>query len=275
MAAPRIEAPTDTINNPDLALMIDYDLAFASFGLTSHVQVGPGSVTSADVSGTVRASGVADLVSGAPAFSQGTDARKPAYVADGGPGGLTGALLFDRARGDRMDWSGTGPTGKHTIVEVIKPVLTEDTAIDMNLFSADNSGSSGKNLFQLRQQTLTAMLVKAYFGATGTESAPSASITPGAWQVVLRTWDPATRIGAVGVLAPGASTISWVADTAEEGATVTATAFGLGARANFADAYNGYWAGRLTFTGHDARTDADLSDAIIAWAAGSDSVFGL
>ncbi len=266
--------------NPDLAMLFDFDLAFAQFGMTERYEVTADTVTrAADGGGTIRAGALASLVSTGAARTQSDVTHQPAFVAGGGPGGLSDALLFSRARADRLGWSPLGPTGKQTRVELIKPSNHSANGQIGQLFSGQ-VGAASQSSFYVVQGNPGSIGLQAYIGVQATGKVASVgglSIPENAWAVVMMTWDPATLQLAIGTMAAGGGgAVSWAVATAPADTVIPAAALSFGASSDLVSrGFSGLSAGSLLFTGHDARTESEMLAAIRAWAFGGDSRFGL
>ncbi len=264
--------------NPDLTTLIDFNIAFQAFGLAERYEITGDSVARADDGlGTLRASSVASLAAGGSPRLSSDVAHRPAFVAGGGPNGLSDALRFDRTRADGLSWSPAGPTGKHTMVELFQPGHIGAQGDTGQLFSSNTGSATSQNGFFVSQGAGNLIGVQAYVGSAGSFiGASGGSVTEGQWVAAIKTFEPATGTLNVGLMAAGSNgSVSWGTGV-KAGVAITATGLSFGAGPGFTSrGFTGLSAGSLLFIGHDARAEADLLDAIRAWAFGPDSRFGL
>ncbi|MTH76303.1 hypothetical protein [Paracoccus aestuariivivens] len=262
--------------NPALATYFDSTIDFSGLGLTDRFEFKAPSIVRGDVSGTQRVSQINPIGTSRP-LTQGVPASQPAYLAGGGPGGLTDALEFVKTRPDQMAL-GELAIGKLTKVLIIRPTIT-DAAVNQHLLSARSTGT-GRNTWILRQ-TSGQLGMYAWVGDVspnwGNAEIPAGGIPLDTWQAVAMCLDPDTRTVKCGVRATGAASWTWATAVWPVPYPPTQTLMTLGAHnaLGTADSYSGRMAGALTFVGHDAHAEPALLDQINAWAFGSGSIFGL
>lgn len=261
-------------SNAMLPSLLNYNVGFASFGLTEQYQYDDASVTRSIVGSTPRISSILSLAPGGSPRTQSLDNHKPQWNPGAGPHGLTGTAGFVRSRLDRLNYSPSVSTGITTIVEVVKVQFLGATGVNALLFSANNSGTS-KSLFYVRENSTTVMVMTGYFGQAGAQATVSTTISTDVWMAAIRVVDPTTFTVSIGLIMDGGGgSILWSDNTGPSGTATTATSFGFGASSGgdlASDGFTGEGAGALLFTGYNARTNTDLANLIVAWTQG---VFG-
>ncbi|MTH78275.1 hypothetical protein [Paracoccus aestuariivivens] len=262
--------------NAGLSTFYDNTVDFSGFGLTDRFEFKASTIVRGDVSGTLRVSRVNPIGTSRP-LTQAETTNQPAYLAAGGPNGLTDALEFVKTRPDGM-MLGDLDIGKLTKVLIIRPTITED-ALNYHLLSARSTGT-GRNTWILRQ--INGQLgMRAWAGDVspnwGNAEITAGGIPLGAWQAVAMCLDPDARMVKCGVRATGAARWTWATATwpAEYPPTKTLMTLGAHNALGTFDSYSGRVAGVLTFAGHDAHAEPALLDQINAWAFGAVSIFGL
>jgi hypothetical protein len=260
--------------NPALPSFFDATFDLSSFGLLDRFEFRADRITRSDVSGTQRISEVAPVGTARP-FGQVNTANRPAYLAGGGPGGLTDAADFVGTRPDQFTL-GDIPAQTQTKLLVIRASLPAADNTNMHLLSTLNSGN-GRNAMYLRRVT-GALTLQTFVGdAAPNNGLTFVSVPHDTWMAVAMTLHLPTRTVSAGVRAAGASNWTWSNTTWPEGFGPTVTNHTFGARpvVNTLDGFTGRIAGGAVFVGHDLRTSEAMQTNVNNWLFGPNSIFGL
>lgn len=258
----------------DFPEFFDASVNFEPFGILDRFEFRSDRITRSDVSGVQRISEVAPIGTARP-FAQAAAGNRPAYLAGGGPGGLTDAADFVGSRPDQFTL-GDIPAQTQTKLLIVRAALPAADNANMHLLSTLNSGN-GRNAMYLRRVS-GALTLQAFVGDAAPNNALTfVSVPHDTWMAVAMTLHLPTRTVSAGVRAAGAENWSWNTAVWPEGFGPNVTNHTLGARpvVSTLDGLTGRIAGGAVFVGHDLRTNAQMLENVNAWLFGPTSIFGL